>query len=306
MKIYRGLDGIDKLPKVVTLGNFDGVHKGHQELIKKTVILAKENNLSSCVLSFYPHPRSYFKEDFKYINSFSQKVENIEKLGPESLISIEFTKEIASLSKEDFIKDILHERVNASIIVVGYNFSFGRNREGNIHNLKVIAGYYGMKVIIVPPVFIEGSKVSSSLIRECFLEGDIKEAEKYLGYLPRIAGEVIPGRQLGRKLGFPTANILYDCEQLLPRIGVYAASVFYEGNIYYGVANVGIKPTIKKDSSIEIEVHIFDFSGNIYGKIIEVTFLEMIREEKSFSSLEDLEKQVTEDIKKAIKICCFK
>ena len=306
MKIYNYLEEMDKSAKVVTLGNFDGVHKGHQELIKKTVSLARDKGISSCVISFYPHPRTYFQEEIKYINNISEKIENIRNLNVDSLVTIEFNNEIACLTKEEFIEEILLKKLNAAAIVVCYDFRFGKNREGNIHNLKVIAGFYGIEVVVVPPVIIEGNRVSSSLIRDFYLKGEVREAEKYLGYLPKIKGEVIPGAQLGRKLGFPTANVNYDPEQLLPGNGVYAAKVFAEGDIFYGVANIGVKPTVKKNPLVELEVHIFDFSGNIYGKIIEVEFIERIREEKKFSSLEELEKQVTDDIRRAIKICCFK
>ncbi len=305
MEIFHGLDNIDYSKKVVTLGNFDGVHLGHKELISKAVSLGEEHSLISYVVSFYPHPRSFFNEDLKYINTLEEKHKNIEALGADALVILEFNKEIAHLSKESFVEDILYNKLNAQILVVGFDFLFGKNREGNVDTLVESAKKFDMKVYVVPPVEVKGQKVSSSLIRECYVAGEIRKAKEYLGYFPNISGEVISGKQLGRNIGFPTANINYDKEQLVPGNGVYAVKIYIKEIEYIGIANVGVKPTVKEDSSVEIEVHILDFQDNIYGEIVSVSFLEKIRDEMKFSSLEELKNQIDNDVKTAIKKYCL-
>lgn len=302
MKFFKGLDDLDKSPKVVTLGNFDGVHKGHVELISQAVNLGAQKELPSYVLSFYPHPKSFFNQKIKYINTLEEKKENIKRLGADAFVVMEFNREIASLTKDSFVEEILVKRMNAKVIIVGYDFLFGKNRQGNVETLKETASQFGIEVHIIPPVKVDGKRVSSSLIRKFFSQGEITKVNKFLGYYPRITGRVIPGKQLARRLGFPTANIDYDKEQLLPNNGVYSAKVCIDGVIYLGTANIGVKPTVKEDRSIEIEVHILDFAKDIYEKEITVFFIEKIRDEIKFSSLEDLKKQINEDIKKILPI----
>lgn len=301
MEIYQGLGNIDSSFKVVTLGNFDGVHKGHEKLINKAVLLGRQKGLPCYVLSFYPHPKCFFKEDIKYINSLEEKSEKICKLGADALVVMEFNKEIADLSKDYFVEEILYKKMKAKVIVVGFDFLFGKNREGNVETLKQTASLYDMEVYVLPQVEVGGEIVSSSLIRKFMEAGQIKKAESFLGYSPKIVGRVIKGKQIGRTIGFPTANVSYNKEQLIPGNGVYAVQVCVKGIVYSGIANIGIKPTVKSDDLVEIEVHIIDFSEEIYGDEITVCFIEKIRDEKKFSSLEDLKKQIDKDIKKAIK-----
>lgn len=305
MEIFYGLDNIDYSKKVVTLGNFDGVHLGHKELISKAVSLGKEKNLLSYVVSFYPHPRSFFNEDLKYINTLEEKHKNIKAIGADALVILEFNDGIASLSRESFVKEILYKKLNAQIVVVGFDFLFGKNREGNAENLAESAGEYGIEVYVTPPVEVDGLKVSSSLIRECYTTGEVEKAKKFLGYYPKISGEVISGKQLGRNIGFPTANINYDKEQLLPGKGVYGVKICIKEKEYAGIANVGVKPTVKKDDLVEVEVHVIDFLDDIYGENVSVSFLGKIRDEMKFSSLEELKNQIDNDVKTAIKKYCL-
>ena len=305
MEIFYGLDNINYSKKVVTLGNFDGVHLGHKELISKAVSLGKEKNLLSYVVSFYPHPRSFFNEDLKYINTLEEKHKNIKAIGADALVILEFNEGIASLSRESFVKEILYKKLNAQIVVVGFDFLFGKNREGNAENLAESASEYGIEVYVTPPVEVDGLKVSSSLIRECYTTGEVEKAKKFLGYYPKISGEVISGKQLGRNIGFPTANINYDKEQLLPGKGVYGVKICIKEKEYAGIANVGVKPTVKKDDLVEVEVHVIDFLDDIYGENVSVSFLGKIRDEMKFSSLEELKNQIDNDVKTAIKKYCL-
>ena len=306
LKIYHGLDSLDNSPKVVTLGNFDGVHKGHKELIMKTAELGAEKNLPGFVLSFYPHPRTFFNEEIKYINTLDEKNKNLKDLGADALVILEFNKEIAGLTAESFLQEILHRKMNAKIVVVGYDFLFGKNREGNAESLKEKASAFGIDVYIVPPVEVNGVRVSSSLIRECYIAGDVVMAKEFLGYYPTLSGKVVSGKQLGREIGFPTANIDYEKDRLIPGNGVYAVNVFLEDKEYKGIANIGVKPTVKEDSSVEVEVHLIGFMEDLYGKTIALSFLEKIRDEKKFSSLHELKNQIDNDVRRVIKKYCLK
>lgn len=306
MEIFHGLDNIDYSKKIVTIGNFDGVHLGHRELISKAVFLGKKMKMPSYVVSFYPHPRNFFNGDLKYINTLEEKHKNIKALGADALVILEFNNEIACLSKDSFVENILYRKLNAKIVVVGFDFLFGKDREGNAETLLESAKKFDIEVIIVPPVEVSGLKVSSTLIREYYLAGEIEKAKDFLGYYPKISGEVIPGKQVGRDIGFPTANINYDKEQLVPGNGVYAVKVFFDSKEYTGIANVGIKPTVKENNIVEIEAHIINFQENIYGKNVSLYFLEKIRDEKKFFSLEELTNQIDNDVKTAIKKYCLK
>lgn len=306
MKIYHGLEKVDNSPKIVTLGNFDGVHKGHKELIKKAVEIGKEKEIPSFVVSFFPHPRLFFNEELKYINTLKEKNRNIEKLGIDALVVLEFNKDIASLTRENFVKEILYNKLNAKAVVVGFDFLFGKNREGNPENLIETAAQYGIEVYVVPPVEINNQRISSSLIRKFYDAGEIDKAKEFLGYYPEITGKVVRGKQIGKSIGFPTANIDYDKDQLIPGNGVYAVKICIKNESYFGTANVGVKPTVKEDSKVEVEVHIIDYDGDIYDEEVSLVFIGKIRNEKKFSSLEELKNQIDNDIIFAIKKYCLK
>ncbi len=306
LKIYHGLEKVDNSPKIVTLGNFDGVHKGHKELIKKAVEIGKEKEIPSFVVSFFPHPRLFFNEELKYINTLKEKNRNIEKLGIDALVVLEFNKDIASLTRENFVKEILYNKLNAKAVVVGFDFLFGKNREGNPENLIETAAQYGIEVYVVPPVEINNQRISSSLIRKFYDAGEIDKAKEFLGYYPEITGKVVRGKQIGKSIGFPTANIDYDKDQLIPGNGVYAVKICIKNESYFGTANVGVKPTVKEDSKVEVEVHIIDYDGDIYDEEVSLVFIGKIRNEKKFSSLEELKNQIDNDIIFAIKKYCLK
>lgn len=296
MLVYRELKNISAEKKVVALGNFDGVHLGHRALINKTVDIANEKGLKSCVFSFYPHPKKYFNSSIKYLNTFETKMENTQKLGIDYLISIEFNQAIANLSKDEFIKEILVDKLNVDTLVVGYNYFFGKNREGNAEDLLQISKEFGIETIIIPPILVDEEIVSSSKIREYFAAGNIKKAASMLGYSPKIKGEVVNGNNIGgTKLGYRTANIEYEDDLLVPRPGVYFVVVKVDGNKFYGMCNIGYRPTIETTDKLTIEVHIVDFSENIYGEFIEIVFLEKIRSEVKFDSLDHLKCQLDKD-----------
>ncbi len=299
MKIYDDIELADHTEKVVTLGNFDGVHLGHQKLISKTVEIASEKKMTSCVLSFYPHPRLYFNQEIKVINPLPEKIDNISRLGVSALITLKFTKEIASLSKEAFVKDILHQKLHAKVIVVGYNFRFGHKRSGSVEDLCQIAKRFGIETKIIPPVVIDGKVVSSSLIREYFELGEIEAIKKNTGFYPKVSGLIKKGRQLGRTIGFPTANVDYPKGQLLPSNGVYAVECLLNDKKYKGVANIGVNPTVKQDQKVMLEVYLFNFSQDIYDKNMAVIFIRKIRDEQTFPSLLQLQKKIEEDAETA-------
>ncbi|MCG0275041.1 MAG: bifunctional riboflavin kinase/FAD synthetase [Thermosediminibacteraceae bacterium] len=305
MKVYYNLDDlVVKSPTVCGLGNFDGVHLGHQRLIHELVTIANKNNLESFVVTFEPHPSKILcpEKSPPLITTLCQKKKLMEGYGVKNLAVIPFTYEFSQMSYEEFINRILIEKLKVKRIVVGYNFRFGRGGQGTAEKLKILGMQKGFKTSVIQPVTINGKIVSSTLIRYLIEKGDMKEAEVLLGRPFSIHGIVVEGEAIGRKLGFPTANVSFSPEIIKPAFGVYAVLISRKGKIYRGIANIGQKPTFKKnnkDNQIMLEVHIFDFNQQIYGEEIEVYFIERIREEKLFKDVESLVHQVKEDLIKA-------
>lgn len=296
MIIIKSINEIDNISKsVVTIGNFDGVHKGHQVLIKKTVKFANENNLKSIVFTFENHPINYFKnKKIKNIITNSEKISKIKKLGVDILIMIPFDSYMTKISPLEFIKEILIDKLDAKKIIVGHDFTFARRKEGNIKILKEMSFKYRFDLEIVNSIDINDIRVSSTHIRELVDNGDVDKVNKYLGYNFLIKGKIIKGKQLGRTIGFPTANIKINDDLLIPKKGVYVTSVYIDDNIYYGATNIGYNPTVKGES-LSIETNILEFSEDIYGKIIKLEFLERIRDEKKFNSIDELKLQLKKD-----------
>ena len=296
MIIIKSINEIDNISKsVVTIGNFDGVHKGHQVLIKKTVKFANENNLKSIVFTFENHPINYFKnKKIKNIITNSEKISKIKKLGVDILIMIPFDSYMTKISPLEFIKEILIDKLDAKKIIVGHDFTFARRKEGNIKILKEMSFKYRFDLEIVNSIDINDIRVSSTHIRELVDNGDVDKVNKYLGYNFLIKGKIIKGKQLGRTIGFPTANIKINDNLLIPKKGVYVTSVYIDDNIYYGATNIGYNPTVKGES-LSIETNILEFSEDIYGKIIKLEFLERIRDEKKFNSIDELKLQLKKD-----------
>jgi len=297
MDIYQGFDNIRESSIVIALGNFDGVHLGHRELIRKTVETAGKENGIPAVLTFDPHPMKILRSEScpPMLLTTQDKIRILSELGIKLLIITPFTFEIAGLQPEQFVKDVLVEKLKVKTVVVGYNYSFGRHGTGNAGMLADLAGNYGLKVIVAPPVRYGEIEISSTLIRQLLLEGFVSEAAKYLGYFPFVSSRVVSGDCRGREIGFPTANLDLPDGVLAPARGVYAVRVYTGADRFDGVANIGIKPTFGCALPQNLEVHLFNFSGNIYGQIIKVEFIERIRGEHSFSTIEELIGQIHKD-----------
>jgi riboflavin kinase / FMN adenylyltransferase len=306
MQIFENLETIPTPFKnaVVTIGNFDGVHIGHQALFHEVIEKADEIDGTSVAITFEPHPlRVLTKNGYPpLITLYEQKLELIEKAGLDVLICVPFTKEFANISAKSFIKDILIDRIGMNAVVVGKDYSFGKNREGNLDLLNTLGHKYGFKVFVLD--WIKGAnsietRSSSTRIRDLVMEGQMEKAQKLLGRHYQIRGTVISGRNRGGKLlGFPTANInLYD--ELCPKTGVYAVIVeLQDGRKLKGVANIGYSPTFD-DRIFTVEVHILDFKDSIYNQKIRVNFIRRIRDEKKFSGISELSEQIKKDVETA-------
>ena len=308
MKVIKKLDFITEPFKkaVITIGNFDGVHIGHQALFHEVIEKADAIDGTSIAMTFDPHPIRVLKENSHppLITLYEQKVELIAKSGIDILICVPFTREFAALSAREFVEDILVRQIGMTIIVVGEDYAFGKNRKGNIDHLRTFAELFDFEVILAD--WIQESnrtsgRISSTKIRELVIAGQLAEVPKLLGRYYQIRGVVAAGRNRGgRLLGFPTANInLHD--ELCPKTGVYAVTVEFENIKYKGVANIGYSPTFD-DHVFTVEVHILDFDENIYGQNIRVNFISHIRDEIKFANINELSEQIRRDIEKARKI----
>jgi riboflavin kinase/FMN adenylyltransferase len=305
MKLIENIDDIHTpfQRAVITIGNFDGVHIGHQALFHEVIEKADMIDGTSVAMTFEPHPVRVLKNNGHppLITLYSQKVELIAKSGIDVLLCIPFTREFAAITAKQFVVDILLERLGMAVIVVGRDYAFGRNREGNLNLLKSYAEAYDFEVVVVDWIPVSkniSSRISSTGIREMVMAGAVNEVPKLLGRHYQIKGTVVHGRNRGGKLlGFPTANLqLHD--ELCPKLGIYAVTVESEGNLYKGVANIGYSPTFD-DHQFTVEVHILDFDEDIYGQEIRINFIHRIRDEIRFSSIEALSHQIKEDILKA-------
>jgi len=309
--IMKLIDNIDSITKpfdnaVITIGNFDGVHIGHQALFHEVIEKADAINGTSIAITFNPHPVRVLKQNGHppLITVHEQKTELIEKTGIDVLICIPFTFDFASISAGDFVRDLLVKRIGMKAIVVGKDYTFGKNREGNLEFLKRCAKEYDFEVIVANWVPISNNlqeRISSTKIRELVTDGKVAEAQQLLGRYYQVRGTVMTGRNRGgRLLGFPTANIKLQ-DELCPKTGVYAVTVEYMESRYKGVANIGYSPTFA-DNIFTVEVHILDFNENIYGRNIRINFISRIRDELKFADIDQLSEQIRKDIDKARKI----
>ena len=296
MDIITSIDKIDIIHEsVVTIGNFDGLHRGHQVLIKKAVEYAKSNNISSVVFTFKNHPVNYFKPNsIKNIITNDDKVRILESMGVDYIINIPFDEYMTKISGFDFVKGILLDTLGAKKIIVGYDFAFARNKEGNIKLLQELSSKYGFDLEVVNPITLDNIRISSTYIRDLILNGNIENVYKYLGRNYKLSGEVIHAKKLGRTIGFPTANISINKDMVIPKVGIYATKVYVNGQTYYGATNVGYNPTVNGEG-LSIETNILEFNEDIYGKVITIEFLERIRDEKKFNGIEELKKQLQKD-----------
>ncbi|MCY1723438.1 bifunctional riboflavin kinase/FAD synthetase [Prolixibacteraceae bacterium Z1-6] len=307
MKIHYDLDHFKARKPIVTIGTFDGLHKGHQLVVSQLKELAKTMEGESVIFTFYPHPRvvtSPNESNLRLLTTKEEKISLFEKMGIDHLVIFPFTKAFAELSYSEFVKTILVEKMNTKCLVVGYDHRFGKNREGGYDYLQQCADKYNFEVIRTDALSVEADKVSSTKIREALEKGNIVKANHYLGYNFTLHGTVVNGERLGRKLGFPTANIVAsDKYKIIPGYGVYAVYAEVERLTYKGMLNIGMRPTFNKNAdNRSIEVNIFDFSEDIYGKEITLIFIEKIRDEQKFAGIEALVAQLHEDKVSALKI----
>lgn len=289
MKTYIGIENIEKITgkTVVTLGTFDGVHSAHRTLLERTVSKARELEASSVVITFDPHPRTFFSPDtpIRQLSTGEEKKSLIEDCGIDILVVVAFDRDFAAMTANDFYNGILLDRLNMCAMVVGYDHSFGREKE-NAYDFLVARG---VDVERIDAISTGGITISSSSVRRAIEGGDISLANHLLGRHYSFQGEVIHGKQLGRKLGFPTANIAIDHRhKMMPPDGVYAVRVLYKGVIYGGMMNCGMRPTLDDSLGRSVEINIFDFDEDIYGEIIVAEIIAWVRSEIKFRSLEDL------------------
>ncbi|EEH98130.1 bifunctional riboflavin kinase/FAD synthetase [Clostridium tertium] len=279
----------------VALGSFDGLHSGHLSLVKKTVQVAKEKNGKSMVFTYKNHPKTLVKPESapKLIMDLETKLKYLEEENVDIVVLRSFTKEFMSVSAEDFIK-LLCVDYNVKGIIVGFNFRFGYKNLGDVKLLEDLQGKYGYKLYVMEPYTYNGDVISSTRIRKSILEGDVKEASKMLSKPYLIKGKVIHGKKLGRTIGFPTANLEFDSKIIIPDKGVYYTNVEYNNKTYKGITSVGYNPTVN-GQQLTIETYILDFDDTIYGQELKVYFIERIREEIKFNSLDELVKQIKKD-----------
>ena len=296
MDIIKSIRDVNNLSEsVVTIGKFDGLHKGHNALIEKAVDSSRKIHTKSIVFTFENNPANYFKNhSVKNIIYDKYKMKKLESLGIDMVINIPFDEEMTKISADDFAKKILKEKLGAKKVIIGYDFTFARNKEGDANLLKALGYKYGFNVEIVNPIKINNIRVRSTYIRTLLYEGSVKLVKEYLGHNYFLEGEVIKCKQLGRTIGFPTANIKIDNEMLIPKGGIYATKVYIDKNIYFGATNIGYNPTVN-GKDLSIETNILDFNKDIYGENIKLEFLERIRDEKKFNSLDELKSQLQKD-----------
>lgn len=298
MIVYKNLS-INKKFKgaVVAIGNFDGVHLGHQKVLKQAKKVAKKYKLKFGVITFEPVPVMFFNKNVRNhrINNLKQKISSLKKLNLDFLRIIKFNRKFSKLNPEQFIEKIIYKNLGSKFIFVSKNFRFGNKREGSIKTLKEYEKYFSYKTIITKPLKKNNRVLSSSIIRANISAGKIKKVNTYLGRSWCVSGKVIRGKERGRKIGFPTCNIKLN-DYILPKLGVYSVNIKTKNFNKKGIANIGYRPTFG-GKNLLLEVNIFGMKGNLYKKVIEVSFIRFIRGEKKFKSINELKTQIKKDIK---------
>jgi len=304
MKIYNCIADFKPVKNpVVTIGTFDGAHLGHRAIFKKMREEAQKFGGETVVITFYPHPRVVLEPEnteLRFIKTQERKIQEIEQAGIDHLIVVEFTKSFAGTSSEDFIRNLVLEKIKPKALIIGYDHHFGKDRSGGIQLLEKMGEEFGFDVDMVEEQTINGITVSSTKIRNLLKEGKVKEANLLLGHEYSITGTVVKGKSIGKVLGFPTANIeVADRYKLIAAVGVYACRVFFNDVVYKGMSNIGFRPTVDH-GDLTIEVNIFDFNQNLYGQEITILFVDRMRDEKKFENLEALRNQLVNDKKMAL------
>ena len=298
MKRFNNINEFNcKKSTIITIGTFDGVHLGHQKILKKLNVEAENNGLESSVLTFFPHPRTVLNPNssLKLINTIEERISLFKKSKIDNLIVHPFTKEFSELDSEDYVKNILVDQLKAKIVLIGYDHKFGKNRTADINNLKEYGIKYNFEVIEIKAEEINDIAISSTKIRNSIEEGDIQLTNSYLGYEFSFFGKVVKGNSIGKTLGFPTANIKIGTDlKLIPKNGVYLISTIMNQKIIFGMMNIGIKPTTNENIK-SIEVNLFDFNQDLYDTNITIYIKQFLREEIKFDSLNELKLQIEKD-----------
>lgn len=293
----------DKIEKstAIALGKFDGLHIGHQLLLDE-IVLQKDNGLLATVFTFDQSPlRIITGANDGYIDTRAERLEVLKDRHIDALVEYPFTKEFSKMEPNDFVYDVLIQQFSMKMLVVGEDFCFGRNRSGNVDLLRNLCHKYDFQLIVKEQRRYQDAVVSSTLIKQLISEGDMKLTNQLLSRCYSITGEVVSGNRIGRTIQFPTANIMIPADKLIPPFGVYHVKTVIDGCEYNGVANIGKKPTVKDDDMIGLETHVLDYSGDLYGKILKIEFLEYIRPEMKFSGVEALKTQIKLDIEKVMR-----
>jgi riboflavin kinase/FMN adenylyltransferase len=302
MNLCKDINKFSGINPVVTVGIFDGVHMGHRFILERLREAAHRFEGESTLVTLWPHPRTILNqvdESFRLLNNMEEKTAMLEEEGLDHLVVIPFTRSFSQLSSCEFIEEYLHRKIGIRHLVVGFNHRFGRDREGNYDKLNECAGKFGFSVEEVPPLTLEAGEVSSSNIRENLLSGDVVLANQLLGWNYSFSGEVVEGSKLGTTIGFPTANIIPgESYKILPAEGVYAVRARLNGDSFHGMLNIGSRPTVNEDPNQKtIEVHLLDFEKNIYNEQIRIEFVERLRNERKFTGIDALGKQLKADLK---------
>lgn len=288
---------IDNEYTIVTIGTFDGVHIGHQKIIKRLVTVGKEKQLKPTLLTFFPHPRMVLQKDanIKLINTMNEKKDLLDSFGLENMIIKKFTQDFSRLTAKDFVEDIIVNQLKAKYIIIGYDHHFGRNRSANINDLKIFGEQYGFEVEEITAQDINDVAVSSTKIRNALFDGDILTANTYLGYSFSLSGKIVKGKGIGRTIDFPTANLQVDeSYKLIPKEGVYVVKSTIDSKTIYGMMNIGTNPTVNGTSQT-IEVHFFKWNTSLYDKELKIELLIRLRDQEKFESVNVLKHQLQED-----------
>lgn len=302
MKIFHGTENANILrPTVLTLGVFDGLHLGHQKIMETVVERAKATGAHATAITFDPHPRAVLHPETAppLLQTLDQRLANFEVLGIEQVIVIPFTKEFASNPADDFLRNIVHDRLQAKEVYLGKGFAFGKDRGGNIEMLRKLSSELGFFADEVGEVRLRGMRISSSKIRELLAAGRVNLTRRMLGRPYGVEGVIIRGNRRGHTIGFPTAN-LKPHNRVIPKYGVYATATLVDGKWRRSITNIGIRPTFETDADPSIESYIFDFDDDLYGDVLRVRFLHRLRDEKKFSGIEELKAQIQKDSQRAL------
>lgn len=299
MKSYKNIsDYTIEKGAVVTIGTFDGVHQGHQKILSRVTEIAVNRDLTSILLTFFPHPRMVLQpdNDLQLINTIEERKSLVFNTGIEHIITHPFSREFARTTAHEYVKNILVDQLNAKVVVIGYDHRFGRNRAASVVELLEYAKEYDFEVVEISKKEVEEVAVSSTKVRNAITDGDLQTVTRYLNRPYSIYGTVVTGKQLGRTLGYPTANLkVAESYKLLPKNGVYVTSAVIEGATYYGMTNIGTNPTVDKGLTTTIETYFFDFMGDLYDTQLELSFHKRLRDEVQFKSLELLQKAMNQD-----------